>query len=124
MLKPPEGPHQHFQAKWDIHLWPAMKPHIFFFGGGSLFQYVELVACIIILMLSSGRRLTHTRSVALFEGNSQEEINSLSDCDLEMFGCSYRWYPKLLMVFNSIPGGGNSNIFWNFHPDPWGNDRI
>ena len=20
--------------------------------------------------------------------------------------------------------GGNSNIFWNFHPDPWGDDPI
>ena len=25
---------------------------------------------------------------------------------------------------NQKLGGGNSNIFWNFHPDPWGNDPI
>ena len=23
-----------------------------------------------------------------------------------------------------MTGGGNSNIFWNFHPEPWGNDPI
>ncbi len=26
--------------------------------------------------------------------------------------------PIILTFF----GGGNSNIFWNFHPNPWGND--
>ena len=26
----------------------------------------------------------------------------------------------LLLLSGQKLGGGNSNIFWNFHPDPWG----
>ena len=32
-----------------------------------------------------------------------------------------KWHALFLRQPSCLPGG-NSNIFWNFHPDPWGND--